>query len=164
MWYHGLRVWHCFFFPFSLLRFRATPSAYGSSQARGWIGATAASVHHSHSSSGSEPHLRPTPQLTATPGSCPTERGQGLNLNPLGYQSELLMLHDKGNSPGGVSVVAGVPTEVRVLAPALHSGLRIWRWCSCGEICSCGLDLIPCLAMSICCRYSWKRKINNKKF
>ena len=44
--------------------FRATPSAYGGSQARGHIGATAASLHHSHSNTRSEPHLRPTPQLT----------------------------------------------------------------------------------------------------
>ena len=35
------------------------------SQARGPIGATAASLHHSHSSLGSEPHPQPTPQLKA---------------------------------------------------------------------------------------------------
>ena len=45
------------------LLFRATPVAYGSSQARGRGGATAAGLHHSHSSAGSEPHLRPIPQL-----------------------------------------------------------------------------------------------------
>ena len=38
----------------------------GGSQARGKIGATAAGLYHSHSSIGSEPHLQPTPQLTAT--------------------------------------------------------------------------------------------------
>ena len=31
--------------------------AYGSSQARGQIGATAAGLHHSHSNARSEPHL-----------------------------------------------------------------------------------------------------------
>ena len=36
---------------FGLLR--GTPVAYGSSQARGWIGAAAASLHRSHSNSGS---------------------------------------------------------------------------------------------------------------
>ena len=36
--------------------------AYRSSQARGQIGAAAASLHHSHSNTGSEPHLQPTPQ------------------------------------------------------------------------------------------------------
>ena len=34
---------------FSLFFFRAVPKAYGSSQARGWIGAVAAGLHHSHS-------------------------------------------------------------------------------------------------------------------
>ena len=33
-----------------VLFFRAAPIAYGSSQARGWIGTTAASLYHSHSS------------------------------------------------------------------------------------------------------------------
>ena len=45
--------------------FRAAPVAHGGSQARGRIGATAASLHHSHSNVASE--LQPTPQLTATP-------------------------------------------------------------------------------------------------
>ena len=40
--------------------FRATPAAYGSSQAKCQIGATAASLHHSHSSSGSKLCLWPT--------------------------------------------------------------------------------------------------------
>ena len=49
--------------------FRATPAAYGSSQVRGWIGATTSSLRCSHSSVGSELHLWPTPELTATPDS-----------------------------------------------------------------------------------------------
>ena len=56
-----------FFFFFFFCLFRATPTAYGSSQVRGRIGATAANLHHSHSNLGSEPGLRPTPQLMATP-------------------------------------------------------------------------------------------------
>ena len=44
----------------------AAPMAYGGSQARGRIGAIAASLRQSHSNGGSEPCLRPTPQLTAT--------------------------------------------------------------------------------------------------
>ena len=48
------------------LLFSTTPMAYGGSQARGPIGATAASLHHSHSNAWSKPHLQPTPQLTAT--------------------------------------------------------------------------------------------------
>ena len=41
-------------------------------------------LHHSHSDSGSEQHLRPTPQLTAMPDPEPTEHGQGSNLQPHG--------------------------------------------------------------------------------
>ena len=57
-----------FFFFFCLFAFsRASPAAYGGSQARGLIRAVAASLCHSHSNAGSEPRLQPTPQLTATP-------------------------------------------------------------------------------------------------
>ena len=42
------------------LLFRTIPEAYGSSQARGLIGATAAGVRHSHSNTGFEPSLQPT--------------------------------------------------------------------------------------------------------
>ena len=44
---------------------RATPVVYGGSQARGLIRAVDAGPRQSHSNAGSEPHLRPTPQLTA---------------------------------------------------------------------------------------------------
>ena len=71
-----------FFFFFCLLR--APLVAYGGSQARGQIRAVAASLHHSHSNTRSKPHLRPTPQLTATLGPQPTERGQGSNPQPHG--------------------------------------------------------------------------------
>ena len=57
--YGSLLLCLIFFFFF----FRATPEAYGSSQARGRIEATAAS--HSQSNTGSKPHLPPIPQLTA---------------------------------------------------------------------------------------------------
>ena len=52
--------WFCFVF-------RTAPVAYGSSQTRGWIGAAASSLHHSHSNARSEQCLWPTPQLMATP-------------------------------------------------------------------------------------------------
>ena len=60
-----------------LCLFRPTPMAYGSSQARGWIGSAAACLHHSlvydlHT------------QLTAMPDPSPTEQGQGLNTHPHG--------------------------------------------------------------------------------
>ena len=45
----------------------AAPEAHGGSQARGRITAVAASLRQSHSNVGSEPHLQPIPQLTATP-------------------------------------------------------------------------------------------------
>ena len=40
--------------------------AYGGSQARGWIGTTAADLRHSHCNAKSEPHLQTSSQLTAT--------------------------------------------------------------------------------------------------
>ena len=58
--------WYNFIYLFCLFLFsRAAPSAYGGSQARGPIGAVAASLHHSHSHARSELNLRPTSQLTA---------------------------------------------------------------------------------------------------
>ena len=58
---------HRFFNFLNFLVFRAVFVACGSSLARGRIGATAAGLHHSYSSVGSELHLQPTPQLMATP-------------------------------------------------------------------------------------------------
>ena len=54
----------------------AIPAACGSSQARGWIRATAAGLHHNHSHSnvGYEPHLQTTPQLTAMADPQPTNK------------------------------------------------------------------------------------------
>ena len=54
-----------FFFFFSL--FRAAPTAYGGSQARGPIGAVVTGLHQSHGNTGSKLHLQPTPQLTEMP-------------------------------------------------------------------------------------------------
>ena len=51
--------WVWFLFVFFILFFRAGPAAYGSSQARSWIGAAAAGLCHSNARS--EPHLQPTP-------------------------------------------------------------------------------------------------------
>ena len=69
-----------FYFIFCLFAFsRTAPAAYGGSQARGRIGAAAASLCQSHSNTGSEPRLQPTPQLTTTPDPQLTEQGQGSN-------------------------------------------------------------------------------------
>ena len=64
--------------------FRATPTAYGGSQARGRIRAVAAGLHHSLSNARSQLHLRPTSQFTAVLDPEPTERGQGSNPQPHG--------------------------------------------------------------------------------
>ena len=70
------------FFNLFFCLFKATPTAHGGSQARGLIRATAAGLHHSHSNSGSELCLQPTPQLTASPDPQSTEQGQGLKPRP----------------------------------------------------------------------------------
>ena len=77
---------YCCLFAFS----RAAPLAYGGSQARGSIGAIATVLHHSHNNTGSELHLRPTPQLTTTRDPRLTEQGQGSNPQPHGSESESL--------------------------------------------------------------------------
>ena len=60
--------YYLFFNLFCLFAFsRAALAAYGGSQARGLIGAAAAGLRQNHSNEGSEPSLRPTPQLMATP-------------------------------------------------------------------------------------------------
>ena len=56
-----------FVFLFCFVFLGLHPAAYGDSQARGPVGATAACLHHSHSNTRTELHLQPTPQLKATP-------------------------------------------------------------------------------------------------
>ena len=63
LWYLVYVFVFCFFF----FLHRVTLATYGSSQARGWIGAAAASLCHGHSHTGSELLLWPMPQLMATP-------------------------------------------------------------------------------------------------
>ena len=81
--------------------------AYGSSQARGQIGAAAAGLCHSHSSAG-EPCLQSTPQLTAMPDPSPSEARDQTHilidtsrvLNPLSHDrnSEANILNKKALS------------------------------------------------------------------
>ena len=114
-----------FFFLISF--FRTAPMAYGSSQARGRIGAAAASLHHSHSDTGSKPHLWPTSQLMVT-----------LILNPLsearfphGYLLGSLPLSHNENSIFMTSespsqhwhVCTGWFILLEHLLPALHLSL-----------------------------------------
>ena len=79
-----------FFFFLVFCFFRAPPTAYGGCQARGHIEGVAAGLHHSYIDAGPKPRLQPTPQLMAMPDPQPTERGQGLNLNPLRDKVEFL--------------------------------------------------------------------------
>ena len=60
----GIWVFLCVF---CFCLFEAAPMAYGGSQVSGQIGDVATSPRHSHSNVGSEPCLRPVPQLMATP-------------------------------------------------------------------------------------------------
>ena len=65
---------------FSFLLLRATPMAYGGSQAKGQITAYTTATAHT----GSKSCLQPTPQLMAMTDPQPTERGQGMNPHPHG--------------------------------------------------------------------------------
>ena len=67
---HGDYIVYLFF---CLCPFRAAPAAFGGSQARGRIGAVAASLLQSHSNDRSKLSLQPTPQIMATPDPYPTE-------------------------------------------------------------------------------------------
>jgi len=55
--------WYLIVVFFFFCLFRAVLVAHAGFQARGWIGAIATSLHHSHSNPRSEPHLQRTPQL-----------------------------------------------------------------------------------------------------
>ena len=55
----NIRKLNMYIFIYFLIR--ASSAAYGSSQVKGPIRAAAASLHHSHSNSGSKPSLQPTP-------------------------------------------------------------------------------------------------------
>ena len=89
-------VLFCFVLLFAF--FSAAPAAYGSSQTRGWIGATAAGLHHSNL--GFELSLWPTPQLRAMPDPQPTDGGQGSNPHPRGYQWVLFLPRKELPRPG----------------------------------------------------------------
>ena len=54
-----------YLFIYLFWRFRAAPTTYGSSQARGQFAAAAAGLHHSHSNEEPNPYLRLIPQLMA---------------------------------------------------------------------------------------------------
>ena len=73
--------------------------AYGDSQAKGPLGATA--VGQARATAMKDPlgaTLQPTPQLTATSDPSLTEWGQGLNPKPHGSELDSFPLHHDGNS------------------------------------------------------------------
>ena len=82
----GGRVWfikgQLFPFFFLFLLFRAALVAYGGSQARGWIKAAAASLHHSHSI------FRAIAMSDLSQVLNPLSQSQGLNFHPHGCQSD----------------------------------------------------------------------------
>ena len=61
----SLNIFKKYIFFFLLPFLGLLPATYGGSQARGRIRAVATGLHQSHSNAGSEPCLRPTPQLKA---------------------------------------------------------------------------------------------------
>ena len=77
---------------------RAAPTAYGGSQSRSLIGATATSLRQSHSNARSQLCLQPTPQLMAMPDPQPTEQGQGSNPKPHGSQLDSFLLRHSRNT------------------------------------------------------------------
>ena len=98
-------------FYFCFLLFRATLTAHGSSQAKGWIRAAAASLHHSHSNTGYKPCLWTTPQFTAMLDPQPIEWGQGSNPHPHGYQSDSFPLRHNRNSLKNIFLIHGCRTH-----------------------------------------------------
>ena len=80
----------------SSLLFGAAPVAYGSSQAKGQIWATAFGLHHSHSNLGSQPHLVTYTTARSNAGSLTHWVMPGSSLHPHGYYLDLFPLRTTG--------------------------------------------------------------------
>uniref|UniRef100_A0A8D1M6W5 HPS5-like beta-propeller domain-containing protein n=1 Tax=Sus scrofa TaxID=9823 RepID=A0A8D1M6W5_PIG len=105
-----------FFLSFCLFAISwAAPAAYGGSQARGRIGAVATGLRQSHSNSGSEPRLQPTPHacpssLESTPCcECAGDSPQSLSTDLLSTASSLGSIVDRSStgSPDQESTLSG---------------------------------------------------------
>jgi len=92
-----------FIYLFVFCPFRAVPAAYGGSQARGWIRATAAALRQSHSNARSEPHLWPTPQLMAHWILNPLSKARDRNFN-LMVPSQIRLCSATGTPSSWLSV------------------------------------------------------------
>ena len=94
---NGIGTLSPFFFPFSF--FTAVWVAYGSSQARGWIGTAAPSLRHSHGNTGSKLHRLPMAQLVAMPRSLTHSMRPGIEpTSSQGQHQVLNMLSPNRNS------------------------------------------------------------------
>ena len=102
--------------------------AYGSSQTRHGIRATATDLCYSHSNRGSKLHLRLTPQLTEMLDPWPTGWGQGWNPHTDGYQLGPFPLCHNGDSQDAffICIYLGVCLLVCSLASPISSG-NPWR-------------------------------------
>ena len=83
---------------FFFFLFRASPTAYESSQARGQMGATAAGLRRSQRNLGSELHLQPTPQLMGTLDAQPTSEARDRTCVLMDTSQVCSPLSHKGNS------------------------------------------------------------------
>ena len=101
----------CWFVCFLFCLFRTAPAAYGSSQARGWISAAAASLHLSHSNN------RPMPQLVACGNS-----GSSTHWARPGIES-----HPQRDNVGSLTCWASVGTPGRWLVLPKDSSRLVWK-------------------------------------
>ena len=104
----------------------AKPATYGGSQARSPIGTVAAGLCHS---ARSEPHLWPTPQLTATPDPSPLSKARNRTYILMDTSQIFPMSHD-GNFPLWLSGLQTWLISMRMRTSL--SGLRILHCCGCG--------------------------------
>ena len=87
--------------------FRAALTAHGSSQARGRIKATAASLPHSHSNARSEPHLQSAHQDLGQ--ACPVLPWDRIGVTTAGPKAGSRGISGNGGEEGGSSMTSTLP-------------------------------------------------------
>ena len=114
--------------------------------------------------SGSEAHLPPTPQLTATRDPWPTEWGQGSDAHPHGYLSDSLLLCHSGNSKDvelkpELCSCSGIICEKCYLAspklPSNHCQKLAGRICTGMFLVSWFCSMDPCAYPSVSTTWFW---------
>ena len=113
------------------LFFRATPTAYGGSQVRSWIGVVAAGLHSSHSNTASE--LWPTPHGTAGSWATMREIPQGFRFSFLSFFFFSLLPH------------AVTWSGISVPRPGIEPGLWQWKHWSSKELPGISWILLLCV-------------------